>query len=295
MRYLWFVTALWAFSFSLIGVYLSGHVDSYFAILVQKALACAVFAPFLLVRELRTTTIIQLMGVGAVQIGLMSIFYYQAFGWLTVPELLLFTIFTPVYITLIDDLLARRFSPGYLVTAIGAIAGAAVIRYHHLSSGYWVGFFLIQGANVCFAVGQVWYRRVAADLPTGLRTTRVFGWFFLGALPVAIAAFALLGNADKLPTTSVQWSVIAWLGIGASALGYFFWNQGATRVDAGALAIMNNALIPAGLIVNVVIWNRDADLVRLATGALIILAALAINTRLSRQATRRHQRYSPVE
>lgn len=33
MRYLIFVTLLWAFSFNLIGVYLAGQVDSYFAVL----------------------------------------------------------------------------------------------------------------------------------------------------------------------------------------------------------------------------------------------------------------------
>lgn len=33
MRYLLFVTVLWAFSFNLIGEYLAGQVDSYFAVL----------------------------------------------------------------------------------------------------------------------------------------------------------------------------------------------------------------------------------------------------------------------
>jgi len=40
---------------------------------------------------------------------------------------------------------------------------------------------------------------------------------------------------------------------------------------------MNNLLIPAGIIVNVVIWNRDADIVRLSVGAGIILFALILN------------------
>ncbi len=35
---------------------------------------------------------------------------------------------------------------------------------------------------------------------------------------------------------------------------------GSTRVDAGTLAIMNELHVPAGLLVNVLIWNRDADL-----------------------------------
>ena len=39
MGYLLFVTLIQAFSFSLIGVYLAGHVDSYFAVLVRVVLA----------------------------------------------------------------------------------------------------------------------------------------------------------------------------------------------------------------------------------------------------------------
>ncbi len=40
---------------------------------------------------------------------------------------------------------------------------------------------------------------------------------------------------------------------------------------------MNNALIPAGIVVNVVIWNRDAELMPLLTGGALILAALWFN------------------
>jgi hypothetical protein len=40
---------------------------------------------------------------------------------------------------------------------------------------------------------------------------------------------------------------------------------------------MNNALIPAGLAVNLIFWNREADLARLLGGAAIILVALAAN------------------
>ena len=39
----------------------------------------------------------------------------------------------------------------------------------------------------------------------------------------------------------MQWSVLVWLGVVASGLGYFMWNYGATQVDAGTLGIMNNA------------------------------------------------------
>ncbi len=55
------------------------------------------------------------------------------------------------------------------------------------------------------------------------------------------------------------------------------WNKGATRVNAGVLAIMNNALIPAGLLVNLLIWNHSADLLRLALGGALIFLSLFIN------------------
>ncbi|MGL4751507.1 MAG: EamA family transporter, partial [Aeromonadaceae bacterium] len=53
--------------------------------------------------------------------------------------------------------------------------------------------------------------------------------------------------------------------------------KGATRVNAGVLAIMNNALIPAGLLVNLLIWNHQADLLRLAAGGSLIVLSLLVN------------------
>ncbi|WP_111414665.1 carboxylate/amino acid/amine transporter [Billgrantia lactosivorans] len=277
MGYLIGVTALWAFSFSLIGVYLAGQVDSYFAVLMRVGLAALVFLPFLRPKRLVGRQRLALMGLGAVQLGVMYIFFYQSFLLLSVPEVLLFTIFTPLYVTLLDDALFGRFTPFYLLTAALAVLGAAVIRYDGVDSGFWLGFLVVQGANLCFALGQVGYRRLSASLPAELPRHSVFAWFYLGALVVALPGFALLGNPGQLPSTAVHWGVLAWLGLVASGLGYFFWNLGATRVDAGALAIMNNALIPAGLLVNLLIWNRDADLGRLAIGGAIIVGSLLLN------------------
>ncbi|GHA95880.1 carboxylate/amino acid/amine transporter [Modicisalibacter luteus] len=277
MSYLIGVTALWAFSFSLIGAYLAGQVDSYFAVLVRIALASLLFLPFLRPSSLSNGLKLALMGIGAIQLGLMYIFFYQSFLLLSVPEVLLFTIFTPLYVTLIDDAMAKRFSPFYLLTALLAVIGAAVIRYEGINSNFWLGFLVVQGANLCFAGGQVAYRHLAAGLPRELPQRSVFGWFYLGALALVIIAFAIFGSTAKLPTTTVQWGVLAWLGLVASGVGYFLWNKGATLVDAGALAIMNNALVPAGLLVNLLIWNRDADLLRLALGGAIIVASLLFN------------------
>ncbi|KGK20448.1 carboxylate/amino acid/amine transporter [Vibrio navarrensis] len=279
MFYLNAVTLLWAFSFSLIGVYLAGQVDSWFSVLMRVALASVVFLPFLKFKGISKTLIGKLMLVGAFQLGLMYCFYYQSFLLLSVPEVLLFTVFTPIYVTLIYDLLKGRFSPWYLLTALIAVAGAALIKFSTINENFLLGFLVVQGANLCFAIGQVGYKFIMEKESLDLPQHTVFGYFYLGALCVALVAFALLGNVNKLPTTDVQWGILIYLGLIASGLGYFAWNKGTTMVNAGALAVMNNALVPAGLIVNIVIWNRDVDLLRLAVGGGVILLSLWINER----------------
>ncbi|WP_198556430.1 carboxylate/amino acid/amine transporter [Glaciecola sp. 33A] len=275
MRYLFAVTLLWAFSFSLIGVYLAGQVDAWFSVLMRIALATLVFLPFLKLTQTPKPLAMKLMLIGALQLGVMYGFYYHSFLYLSVPEVLLFTVMTPIYITLLNDAIERHFNPRFFLAAIIAVAGALAIRYESINSDFLIGLFLVQAANICFATGQVSYKRLMTS--NGLEHKTVFGWFFIGALIVAIVCFILFGNTNKLPSTSTQWGVLIYLGIIASGLGYFGWNKGATLVNVGTLAVMNNLLIPAGIAVNVLIWNRDADIFRLSIGAGIILAALLIN------------------
>lgn len=277
MFYLSAVTLLWAFSFSLIGVYLAGQVDAWFSVWMRIALAGLVFLPFLQFKNIPAKLIGKLMAIGGIQLGLMYCFYYQSFLLLSVPEVLLFTVFTPIYVTLIYDLLKGRFSPWYLLTAVIAVAGAAIIKFAGINENFLNGFLVVQGANLCFALGQVGYKHVMEQNKVEISQRTVFGYFYIGAFLVASVAFALMGNSDKLPTTTLQWGILTYLGLIASGLGYFLWNKGACLVNAGALAVMNNALVPAGLIVNILIWNRDVDLTRLLLGGAVIMLSLWVN------------------
>ena len=278
MIWLWLVTLGWAFSFSLIGVYLSGQVDDAISVFIRVLLALLLFAPLALRlapnQRPAARTALALMGIGAVQIGLMYLFLFRAYGYLSVPTLLLFTIFTPLYVTLFDELLSgRRRLPGrFWVSAALAVAGAAVIRFQNPETVSLIGFLLVQAANLCFAFGQVAYKR----LPQGSTVDQIqtFGLFFLGA--TLVCGLIMLATADfsATPQGATQWLVLLWLGLGASGLGYLGWNQGARRVTTGELAAMNNVLIPAGILVNVVFWGRDADWPRLLLGGLIIVVAV---------------------
>lgn len=92
-------------------------------------------------------------------------------------------------------------------------------------------------------------------------------------------AWCLWGNPQQLPTTKLQWGVLIWLGVVASGLGYFMWNYGATQVDAGTLGIMNNMHVPAGLLVNLAIWQRQPHCASFIIGAAVIAAALWVHGR----------------
>lgn len=282
MALLVFVTVLWAFSFSLIGEFLAGHVDSDFAVMSRVVLAGLAFLPLTRWRgvswELKTGVTV----VGALQFGITYLCLYRSFAYLSVPEVLLFTIFTPLYVTLIDDALNRRFSPMALVAAAIATLGAGIIRYDGLSEDFLTGFLLLQVANATFAAGQVGYKHLIQRFPTEIPLYRFFGYFYAGALLFALPSFLIFGNPDKLPHTALQWGILIWLGLAASGIGLFLWNRGACLVDAGTLAIMNNALVPAGLLVNLLIWNRDADLGRLLAGGAVMALSLWVNARFSR-------------
>ena len=279
MRYLFGVTIIWAFSFSLIGVYLSGYVDAWFSVLMRIGIATMLFLPFLRLKKIKAATIYRLIAIGSVQLGLMYCFYFQSFQFLTVPEVLLFSVLTPIYITLIDDFLSKQFHKEHLLTAFIAVLGAAYIQYSSINENVFLGFLITQGANLCFALGQVAYKHLLNSTPELQNTPKhtIFGLFFIGAFLVALIAFFIFGSTEKMPTTSVQWGVLIYLGAVASGAGYYFWNKGVVLVNTGSLAIMNNALIPIGLIVNLVIWNKEADIQKILIGGSLIFASLALN------------------
>jgi len=282
VRNLLLVTVLWAFSFSLIGVFLAGKVDSYFAVLMRIVLAGLIFLPLTRWRGVPGGLKGGITLVGSLQFGITYICFYQSFLYLSVPEVLLFTIFTPLYVSLIDDAINRRFSLAPFVATAIAVLGAGVIRFDGLSDDFVFGFVLLQVANFSFAAGQVGYANLMSRFPLELPAWRSFGYFYLGALVVVLPTWLLLGNPQKMPTDFTQWGVLVWLGVMASGLGLYLWNRGACQVDAGTLGIMNNALVPAGLVVNLLIWNRDADLGRLAIGGAIIGLSLWVNARWNR-------------
>jgi len=271
MIWLLLVSLVWAFSFGLIKGRLAG-VDPSLVALVRVVLALAVFLPFFRPRALRISDGLALGAIGAVQFGLMYVCYIAAFDTLKAYEVAALTIFTPILVAVLDGAFARRFHLGSSAAAALAVAGAAVIVIDKpLADVSWRGVALVQGSNLCFALGQVGWRRWRQTRPE-LKEAQVFALPYFGAtlaaLPFALPAL------DTLPTLTMHhWLTLAYLGIIASGVCFFLWNFGASRTSAASLAVGNNAKIPLSVACSIWIFGESGDAGRLLLGGLAIVAA----------------------
>jgi drug/metabolite transporter (DMT)-like permease len=209
----------------------------------------------------------------------MYLFYVASFAWLRPSEVALFTIFTPLFVTLMDDLLERRLAWKHLLTAALAVLGTGICVWSGLGrSGLLWGFLLMQGANLCFALGQLLYRRAAPA--TGKRDRELMGLLFLGAAVVAVAMAAPGFRWEQLRGLGLQQlAVLVYLGVVASGLGFFLFNAGARRTDVGTLAIFNNMKIPLAILASGLVFREAVDWPRLAAGGLVLAGALGLNGR----------------
>ena len=274
MLFLILTSLLWAASFGLIKRHLVG-LDPTFVAWCRLVLALVVFAPFLRPRVIRGKAAVQLIALGTVQYGVMYLLYIQSYQYLAGHEVALFTALTPLHVVLLDGLLERHLKARSVAAGLIAVGGAVVLAWGEVGSSVLVGFGLVQAANFCFAVGQVSYRRIARNREW--KHSQVFAWLYLGAVLLATAV-GLSGDAfSSLEVTRTQLSVLLYLGVIASGLGFFLWNVGATQTSAPRLAVMNNLKAPLAAAVALLVFGESADPVRLGLSSVLLAAALLLS------------------
>ena len=265
MPYLVLVSFIWAFSPGLIKGQLIG-LDPTAVGVIRLALALVVFLPFFRPRGLRRATVLRLAIIGAVQFGLMYLMYLSAFTYLPAYAIGLFTITTPLYLVLIDAIACRHWQPRYTLAALLAIAGAAVMvaKGGDLGSAWLRGFLLVQLSNLCFAAGQVAWRRERAQVPTTTSDAALFALPYLGAFLITALVSTITTDWNALHFTPSQLVTLIYLGAIASGVAFFFWNLGASRVGTGTLAVLNNLKVPLTVTCSLLFFGEQADLTRLA-------------------------------
>lgn len=276
MIYLLVVSLIWAFSFGLIKGQLTG-LDANFVAAARLVISLAVFLPFLRLRNVPGRLRLRLILTGAVQYGLMYIAYTYAFQYLQAYEVALFTIFTPLYVTLINDAYQHRFHPISLAATVLAIAGTTVVKEGNLlRPELLTGFLVVQVSNLAFAFGQVDYKETLKKYPE-LRDTRIFGLLYLGGALAAGLPAVFTAPWQTLALTSSQLLTLIYLGAIASGVCFFMWNVGARKVHTGTLAVFNDLKIPLAVAVSLIFFGENASLPHLLIGGLIVLAALLLN------------------
>jgi drug/metabolite transporter (DMT)-like permease len=279
MLYLLVVSILWGFSFVLIkGTLVS--LDSNFVSFVRMLLSLLVFLPFFRLTGIRWQDRLHLMLIGGVQFGLMYVAYVASYQYLPAHVIVLLTTTTPLFVTVFNDLYARKLHRMFLLAALLAVAGGTVIEFpdQALSANLY-GILLLQISNAAFAFGQIAYKRLM-DSRRMLKDRNVFVLTYGGAVVVTGFFAAAATDFQSLSVRPHQWLVLVYLGIIASGLGFFLWNLGARKVNEGMLAVMNNLKIPIGVIASLIILHETTDYVRLLIGSALFAVALWINRRI---------------
>lgn len=282
MLYLIIASLVWAFSYGLIKTNL-GNLDPNFITVMRMTFALIVFTPFLRIKSLSKVQILQLLLIGAIQYGVMYLCFLRAFKYLDAYQAALFTSVTPIYVILVNDIFAKKFNVYYMKVALIAVLGGAIIYYKNIFQlNILYGFLLVQMSDICFAFGQVAYKRLRQKSPE-LQDYKIYGLLFWGALITAlIATTAASGWHSVLDMTIRQLLVLTYLGAIASGICFFMWNKGAVTTNTATLAVFNNLKAPLAIVVSITLFNETTNIPRLIVGLVLITIALVMAERHSR-------------
>jgi len=272
MLHLILASLLWAFSFGLIKGRMGGLDPSQVAA-GRLLLAALAFSPFLFKSRLPGKFFLRTMLLGALQFGLMYWLYIASFAWLPAWLVALFTVFTPLYVVLISDLIERRLRWRNVLAASVAVCGALLVVARGLpQDDAWVGVILLQGANLCFALGMLLYPGLKKR--AGVSDTVMVGWMYWGAFLVTGLAVLSGGNLDLELWNSSAVLTLLYLGLIPTALGFYLWNRGAAVVAAGWLAVANNLKIPLAVLVSWLVFGEDVAGGRALLGLVLVFVSL---------------------
>jgi drug/metabolite transporter (DMT)-like permease len=276
--YLILVSIIWSASFALFKSQLAS-LDADLTALLRLLLALVIFLPFFRPARIPTRTRLWFALIGGIQYGLMYMMLNESYQFLNGWQVALMTLFTPIYIVLIDSCWRRRLDTVFLLASIFAVAGAAIImtQEHAMLAGSWKGCLLVQGADICFALGLLMYREHKLKIPE-ISDSELYALPYAGAVAVAAIGTVISGGFAQVASIDAdQWMTLLYLGTVSSGLCFFWWNKGATMVSPGMLAALSNIKIPMAVLVGLVVFKEESgDLTRLIVGSATMIVAIAL-------------------
>ena len=273
MIYLIIVSILWSFSFGIIKYSLSG-VDSSYISFIRSLIALLFFSSISIYNIKKFTLDLKLILIGALQFGLMYIFYIQSYAYLPAYLIATFTITTPIFVGLASKYIARQSISKNGIYAISlVIIGSFLMRINFVNPfDYWVGFLLIQFANLFFASGQILFKEWKIE-NDGTDILHNFSQMFLGATLVT-SLFYLFSSSGSNQLSSENLFALIFLGLISTGLGFLFWNLGSLKVTNDKLAVMNNLIIPIAILNSYFIFGEQIDSSTFVPGMICFYFAL---------------------
>jgi len=273
--YLILVSILWSFSFGIIKYGLAG-IDSAFISLMRSLIALLFFTSLTLYNFKKFSFDARLILIGAIQFGLMYVLYIQSYQYLPAYLIATFTITTPIFIGIFSQLYDNMsFSSNGKLSIILVVIGSLMMRFNIVNPlDYWLGFFLIQCANVCFAIGQIMFKRWHSK-NTSVNIIYNFSQMFFGAVLIT-SIFSLINSTNLSMLNTSNLYALLFLGLFSTGFGFLAWNIGATQVSNERLAVMNNAVIPIAIFNSYLIFGEIISLTLYLPGLILFYIAFKL-------------------
>jgi drug/metabolite transporter (DMT)-like permease len=273
--YLILVSILWSFSFGIIKYGLSG-IDSSFISLMRNLIAFLFFASLTLYNFKKFIFDIQLILIGAIQFGLMYVLYIQSYQYLPAYLIATFTITTPIFIGIFSQLLQNKsFSLNGIFSILLVVLGSLMMRFNIVNPlDYWFGFFLIQCANICFAIGQIMFKKWYSK-NTSVDIIYNFSQMFFGAVLIT-SMFSIINSTNIGLLNTYNLFALLFLGLFSTGFGFLTWNLGSIQVSNERLALMNNAVIPIAIFNSYLIFGEAINPLLFAPGLVLFYLAFKI-------------------
>ena len=275
MAYLIAISILWSFSFGIIKYGLAG-IDSSFISFARNVIALTFFSSVTIYNIKKFSFDLKLVGIGALQFGLMYIFYIESYQYLPAYLIATFTITTPIYVVLASKYLnGNSLNRNGIYAILLVIIGSYLMRFNSLNlKDYMLGFVLIQCANIFFATGQILFKKWN-DKNKDKDIVHNFSQLFFGATLIT-SIFYFLGSSESAILTQSNLFSLLFLGIISSGIGFLMWNIGATKVSAEKLAVMNNAVIPIAIFNSYLIFGEEINFILFFPGLIFFYLAFKL-------------------
>ena len=275
MIYLIIVSILWSFSFGIIKYGLSG-IDSSFISLMRNLIAFLFFASLSLYNFKKFIFDIKLILIGAIQFGLMYVLYIQSYQYLPAYLIATFTITTPIFIGIFSQLLQNKsFSLSGIFSILLVVLGSLMMRFNIVNPlDYWLGFFLIQCANICFAIGQIMFKKWYSK-NTSVDIIYNFSQMFFGAVLIT-SMFSIINSTNIGMLNTYNLFALLFLGLFSTGFGFLAWNLGSLQVSNERLAVMNNVVIPIAIFNSFLIFGEAINPMLFIPGLVLFYLAFKI-------------------